>query len=70
MKFRILILLLFSLSLGTTMLQAQPNPANPQDLREPYLSVITPELVKGHVFFLADDLLEGRQADGGQQGDF
>jgi len=60
MKYRLTSYLLLLL-LGVGAIQAQPNPANQQDLREPYLSVMTPELVKGHVFFLADDLLEGRE---------
>lgn len=33
----------------------------PEDPREKYMNTITADQVKGHIYFLADDLLEGRE---------
>jgi hypothetical protein len=47
-------------------LMAQDQPAPPEDVRERYLNTIVAQDLKAHIYFLADDLLEGRET--GQRG--
>jgi hypothetical protein len=59
----LLLLLCFRMALAA-FAQSQPAPAD--DPKQRYLETITTQDIEGHLYFLADDLLEGRET--GQRG--
>lgn len=47
--------------MATTLWAQQDQPAPPDDPQQRYLETITAQDLRAHIFFLADDLLEGRE---------
>lgn len=58
-------LLLLCLGMALSVV-AQSQPVPPDDPKQRYLETITTQDIEGHLYFLADDLLEGRET--GQRG--